>query len=162
MKFSGQFSRMAYIKDYELREIFIKKTKKDKTLEVPCEQCDQKVKRAAIDTGSQTFFWLFKVLIFSILEKDYKWREIYPAVCNVVEMDPLSSCELGEKFDLKKDKDIRLGSQGDFSKSTIKVSFSISRVSPSIFFHSISTAKTTTTPLIHHQSKTVETNTVYS
>ena len=44
-------------------------------------------------------------------------------MCNVVEMDPLSSCELGEKFDLKKDKDIRLGSQGDFSKSTIKVSF---------------------------------------
>ena len=61
--------------------------------------------------------------LIEILEKDYKWREIYPAVCNVVEMDPLSSCELGEKFDLKKDKDIRLGSQGDFSKSTIKVSF---------------------------------------
>ena len=61
MKYLGQFSRMAYIKDYELREIFIKKTKKDKTLEVPCEQCDQKVKRAAIDTGSQNG----KTLIFS-------------------------------------------------------------------------------------------------
>ena len=68
---------------------------------MPCEECNQKVKRAAID---------------------YKWREIYPAVCNVLEMDPLSSCELGEKFDLKKDKDIRLGSQGDSTKTTIKVS----------------------------------------
>ena len=114
---------MAYIKDYELREMFIKKTKEDKeridrfdrfssfnanfidlnkkTFEVPCDECNQKVKRAAID---------------------YKWREIYPAVCNVLEMDPLSSCELGEKFDLKKDKDIRLGSQGDSTKTTIKVS----------------------------------------
>ena len=91
---------MAYIKDYELREMFIKKTKEDKTFEVPCEECNQKVKRAAID---------------------YKWREIYPAVCNVLEMDPISSCELGEKFDLTKDKDIRLGSQGDSTKTTIKV-----------------------------------------
>ena len=49
----GQFSRMAYIKDYELRQIFIEKRSDEGELIIPCDICDKGKKSV-----------------------DYKWGEI--------------------------------------------------------------------------------------
>ena len=60
---------MAYIKDYELRQIFIEKRDEEGHFTSPCEICDkEKITKKSVD---------------------YKWGEIYQAVKDIKEMSPI-------------------------------------------------------------------------
>ena len=69
--FLGQMSRMAYIKDYELRQIFLENMREDEEFAVPCTTCEKTKKQ------------------FDKSSKEFKWNEIYAAVKDIVSMPAL-------------------------------------------------------------------------
>ena len=62
---------MAYIKDYELRQIFLENMSEDEKFAVPCTTCEKTKKQ------------------FDKSSKEFKWNEIYAAVKDIVSMPAL-------------------------------------------------------------------------
>ena len=58
---------MAYIKDYELRQIFLENMREDEEFAVPC--CEKSKKQ------------------FDKSSKEFKWNEIYAAVKDIVSIN---------------------------------------------------------------------------